>query len=333
MRTGLVMVGAFVSVGGAKFVLASETTCLSVFKQYASLEKEGEKMMSVEDFIRSLLRRRVLATVSANATKDVEQLFRQVDANSDGLLSFQEYSLFMTLLTNRKEDIEWCFRMFDFNKSLKVEIDEFKAIVTALSNDPTVKYSWEGGLTEKFFRHKSSLTFKEFYGFVAELKEQVMRSEFYAYNASDVGTFDSVVKIWLGGEIPEALSHNVARIQEKDRQGSTFGLRNWMTLRELFLSAEVLGEAFEIYKKAGHSIMKPDFIRAVRAAAPDLNLTRKDVESIFLIFGNEDGSLNDKLCLQAMKEKRSWGLRTLDRGQPRRNFAQSLLHCLSTGNS
>eukprot|EP01064_Diplonema_japonicum_P034858 TRINITY_DN735_c3_g1_i1.p1 TRINITY_DN735_c3_g1~~TRINITY_DN735_c3_g1_i1.p1 ORF type:complete len:361 (+),score=76.60 TRINITY_DN735_c3_g1_i1:50-1084(+) len=314
---------------------ARELTCLSAFTAYANEEVDGVKYMKVDDFVRSLLKKRNIEALPTKATKDIEALFKDVDSNSDGLLSFQEYSLFMTLLTNCKDDIENCFRMFDFDQSNTVEIEEFKSMVHALGNDPTVAYSWEGGLIEKFFGKKKSLTFNEFYAFVEDLKKQVMKAEFHAFNATETGTYESFMRLMLGGsELPDELSHNHAIIQAADRRGGVATLQSWITLNELFLHADTLGEAFDMFKKSGRPIKKPDFIRAVTAAAPScVPLSRKEVEIIFLIFAEPEGHLNDAALISTMKTKRAWGLRTTDRQEPRRNFPQTLFHCLSTNNA
>eukprot|EP01059_Diplonema_ambulator_P018245 TRINITY_DN30474_c0_g1_i1.p1 TRINITY_DN30474_c0_g1~~TRINITY_DN30474_c0_g1_i1.p1 ORF type:complete len:344 (+),score=99.24 TRINITY_DN30474_c0_g1_i1:25-1056(+) len=328
-------VGLWVVKDHMKVAEAREQTCLTVFKNYASVVEEGGEVlyMTVDDFVRSLLRKRNIEALPAKATDDIAALFKDVDSNSDGLLSFQEYSLFMTLLTNSRHDIEQCFRMFDFDQSNTIEMEEFKSMVIALSNDPTVQYTWEGGLTEKFFKNKKSLTFNEFYRFVEELKLQVMKAEFHAFNATETGTVESLTRLLFGPYLPPEIAPNRDRIQSHDRRGRTIHLRNWVTFNELFLAADDLQEAFDVYKRSGQAIKKQDFIRATTASAPHINLTRREVEAIFLIFGRPDGTLNDKDFIQTMLNKRSWGLQTTDRAEPRRNFAQTFLNCVTTGNA
>ena len=313
-------------------VRAESFTCRKVFQSYASMQKEGQYLMTVDDFVRSLLHKRNVESLPDRATAEITKLFKNVDSNSDGLLSFQEYSLFMTLLTNEKQDIENCFRMFDFDNSNTVELEEFKAIVTSLANDPTVQYSWDGGLVDKFFKNKKSLTFDEFYTFIASLKQDVVRAEFHAYNPGGKGTYDSFAKLLLRShELPPELQHNVEKIQELDAAGPSINVSSWMVVSSMLNTIDNIADALEIWKRCGNLIHKTDFVRAVTATSPQCHITRREVELFFMIFGDEEGALNDDLFIKALRGKKAWGMQTYDLQEPQRNFVQTVLNCVSSG--
>eukprot|EP01060_Flectonema_neradi_P021100 TRINITY_DN2861_c0_g1_i12.p1 TRINITY_DN2861_c0_g1~~TRINITY_DN2861_c0_g1_i12.p1 ORF type:complete len:361 (+),score=68.83 TRINITY_DN2861_c0_g1_i12:56-1084(+) len=330
-RLGIGIAGGL-SMWGMNDARAETFTCRKVFQSYASIAKDDQFLMTVDDFVRSLLHKRNVESLPEKATAEITRLFKNVDSDSDGLLSFQEYSLFMTLLTNERQDIEYCFRMFDFDNSCTVELEEFKAIVKSLANDPTVQYSWEGGLVDKFFKHKKSLTFDEFYQFVISLKQDVVRAEFHAYNPSGKGTYDSFAKLLLRShELPPELQHNQERIQELDAAGPSINISSWMVVSSMLGTIDSIADALEIWKRRGNPINKVDFVRAVTATSPQCRLTRKEVELFFLIFGDEEGCLNDDLFIKALRGKKAWGMRTYDLEEPQRNFVQTVLNCVSSG--
>jgi len=79
-----------------------------IFGYFASVEKDGELLMTPEDFIRSLTpydfphggvpsSKRQWSEVAGRV--DIPNFFKFCDVNGDGLLSFAEYLFFVTLLS------------------------------------------------------------------------------------------------------------------------------------------------------------------------------------------------------------------------------------------
>ena len=318
----------------------SRDTCMDVFTQYSSLERDGVRFMTVDDFVKSLLRQKCVVPADGS-TRSIEALFSEIDSDSDGLVSFQEYSLFMTLLTHSKDDIVNLFRMFDLDNSNTVELEEYKHMIRCLGNDRTVDYNFHGGLTDVFFgtpkdgEKPTPLTIDRLCDFVNGLRRRVLESQFRAFTSAGAGdaiSHESFVKLLLfGGVLPAAVEENYPRVQAADRRASRVALGTWLFFSDLALSVGRLEAALGIFSRRDAPIGKHDFIRAVRAAADGgCAISRRDVETVFLLFGDVEGNLNHTVLVDVLKKRASWGLYAPNPGEPRRNFVQGVFHCVSS---
>ena len=329
--------GAGMFLGGQAVVHAgSRETCSSLFNSYATEERDGQAYMTIDGFVKSLLRRKAFGSLPTAATRDIESLFLDCDGDSDGYLSFEEYSLFMTLLTNQEADVYKLFRMFDTDNSNTVELEEYKQIMRCLSNDRTVKYSFEGGLTNKFFPEgeggkRSPLAVEQFLAFITALRTRAVEAEFKAFTETNTTAIshESLVRLLFGGALPAPLQHNAAALKAADSEHNTVSLKSWVYLSELALSIDQIAEAFEVFKRPDADVHKHDVVRAISAVNPTVSLGRKELDLIFLLFADENGTLNDTEFVRALRSKRSWGMKTANRDEPRRNFVQSVFYCMS----
>lgn len=97
----------------------------SLFDQFADVELNGEKFMSPDAFFKSLFPSRPATPswvaypregsellVDKRLKKDSLQLmYLYADTDSDGLISFEEYSLFLTLMDSSKNQLKLAFQV------------------------------------------------------------------------------------------------------------------------------------------------------------------------------------------------------------------------------
>ncbi|XP_042678563.1 calcium-binding mitochondrial carrier protein Aralar1 [Centrocercus urophasianus] len=82
----------------------------SIFLQYASVEKDGERYMTPEDFVQKYLG---LHTDPRYNPKTVQLLAGVADQTKDGLISFQEFSAFESVLCTPDAIFIVAFQLFD----------------------------------------------------------------------------------------------------------------------------------------------------------------------------------------------------------------------------
>eukprot|EP00755_Sulcionema_specki_P011619 Sspe_Gene.7855::Locus_2666_Transcript_1_3_Confidence_0.500_Length_1486::g.7855::m.7855 len=280
------------------------TTLRRRFNHYSSEMKDGKRMMTTDDFIRSLVcAKKPNIPIPPNVSRDLDNLFRTADANSDGLLSFSEYSLFMIFLTHSKHDFELAFKMFDENESGTVDVEEFKQICLCLNRDPTVRLNFKGGVTKLFFGndYTRQLGLPEFWKFVENLRREVWRAEFRQYDPDDTGKIkpedfaNLITDSMLGSHLPFYIVDNIRRLRtQPDRIKEEITFSVWEAFNRLMLYTPQVGRAIQTYTAAGMPLGKKDFLRAVRVVTPPevSEGLKTQVDLIFAIFDRDgDGHL------------------------------------------
>eukprot|EP01060_Flectonema_neradi_P031106 TRINITY_DN4635_c3_g1_i1.p1 TRINITY_DN4635_c3_g1~~TRINITY_DN4635_c3_g1_i1.p1 ORF type:complete len:370 (+),score=51.41 TRINITY_DN4635_c3_g1_i1:52-1161(+) len=297
------------------------TTLRRRFNHYSTaVGGDGKRSMTSEDFVRALLCARMPnAEIPASVSRDLDGLFRLVDANCDGLLSFTEFSLFMLFLTNSKKTFEVAFQMFDTNESGTVDVEEFKEICSCISIDPTVKLDFRGGITQTFFGadYSRQLSMDEFWNFVESLRREVWRAEFRQYDPNDTGFIKPeffaklVTDSMLGSHVPFYIVDNIRRLKNKKggvlSKGVSF--HTWESFNKLMLEAPAVGRALQAYTRAGLPVGKDDFKRAIDIAIQDRTSAdhKQEVDLIFSVFDRDgDGHLEFDEFLAVARSKFSF---------------------------
>jgi Ca2+-binding EF-hand superfamily protein len=105
-----------------------------VFLSYASKTRDGEKYMTMNDFIDSLCPFEKKRANKGTPSKLAKRVFSMVDSDGDGLISFQEYIFFNALLQIPRQSIETAFRMFDSDGSGSVDRSEFMHMMNVIES-------------------------------------------------------------------------------------------------------------------------------------------------------------------------------------------------------
>ena len=99
------------------------------FSNFADVKKDEKEFMSPSSFIKSILvpkpklpswvahprkNGKLISERSLEQNAKLQKLLSMADANSDGLISFQEYQLFLTLLTSTSRKLQLAFKVIIF---------------------------------------------------------------------------------------------------------------------------------------------------------------------------------------------------------------------------
>lgn len=109
-----------------------------VFGMFASVESDGELFMTSDDFFRAMTPHagnhdpKNPGSGTATLKTSANSIFKLIDANGDGLLSFQEYIFFVTILSLPEHLFRIAFDMFDRDASGKIDRSEFLQMMQAM---------------------------------------------------------------------------------------------------------------------------------------------------------------------------------------------------------
>lgn len=283
------------------------------FSKFATVGSQSH--MTLDDFVLSCCSSAVAERSESKSlviSPAVRQLFAQVDANGDGMLSFSEYCVLFTFLSTTDEMFKTAFHMFDRDENGSLDFSEFKVAMKALSVDPTASLDLEGsGLVKGMFGEKldKALSLKHFLGVIQKLRWDVRSVEFEQFQvpekaprARDGSPTGRVplddVRVMVG-TAPADKKEGEEAVTSNQR------LVSWQTYTKLFdviRESDTIERALAIVadgKRASCEASggdtdggeaganKLEFSRALRAA--NLKLTADDIDTFFQLF-DADGS-------------------------------------------
>eukprot|EP01061_Rhynchopus_euleeides_P000013 TRINITY_DN1000_c1_g1_i1.p1 TRINITY_DN1000_c1_g1~~TRINITY_DN1000_c1_g1_i1.p1 ORF type:complete len:366 (+),score=124.61 TRINITY_DN1000_c1_g1_i1:52-1149(+) len=317
------------------------TTLRRRYNHYATgVNTRGKKSMTSEDFVRALLcARKSNQELKPTVIRDLEELFRVVDANGDGYISFAEFSLFMMFLTTSEDRFTTAFKMFDSNESGTVDVDEFKQMCKCLSTDSTVKYNFKGGITQKFFGsdYNNQLSVTEFWSFVDSLRAEVWRAEFRSFDHNDSGTIRPdqfaalVTNSMLGSHLPFYIVDNIRHMKTNVRLPAEIPYSAWETFNMILLNSQDIARLIQTFTAGGQDLDKDAFKRAVQITVPGIGDITTPTDLIFAIFDRDrNGSLEYDEFLSVARSKFTFNSMHNRNSDDQPPFFKHLQHCVES---
>lgn len=157
--------------GGGYLKRANASQLQDIFHKYATVEKNGEKFMSAEDFVIKFLG--VLNENDYN--KDTARLLAGiVDTSKDGLISYPEFQAFEGLLCFPDALYKTAFQLFDTNGNGMVSFPEFVEVMKKTELHRRIPFNMDSPFVELYFgKNKTRLvTYNEFSQFLHDFHEE-----------------------------------------------------------------------------------------------------------------------------------------------------------------
>jgi len=163
----------------------------TIFLKYASIDKNGEKYMTAEDFVRCVLPKEDGKSEEV-APVDVEKLkvlFKVADADTRGLLSYPEFLLFLTMLSKPEAEYKIAFQIFDRDGDGFITRDEFKQVLESSTDQELGEFDVNSEWLKRFFGKAGNekLSYYEFTQVLAGLQNEISRQQFSKYDKSGRG--------------------------------------------------------------------------------------------------------------------------------------------------
>jgi len=316
-------------------------TTRSRFNHFASIKEEREKFMTAEDFLRSLLvpsSKDKSRQVNSFVVRDLDRLFRAVDANGDGRLSYGEYSMLMVFLTRSTKDFKLAFHMFDEGETGTMGAEEFKNLMRSLRIDPSVEFNFKGGLTEMFFgsTYKKRLSETEFFKFVGDLKLEILKAEFRQFDPENEGYISPtnfsklITNSMLGSHLPFYIVNNI-RSLTNGTEDARVGFDQWINFSRVMDQCDELAVAMQMFCSGGRALEKKDFHRAFRAVSHQTQISPQTVDLIYALFDKDgNGTLEYEEFISVVRTKVKYNHFRTDKTRSERSPPQQFIHCLNT---
>ncbi|CAH2241818.1 jg16210 [Pararge aegeria aegeria] len=162
----------YVIVNGAGYLKRADTDRLyEIFLKYATLEKNGEKHISSEDFVRKFLG---LFGEDDYNKESVQLIAGIVDMDKDGYISFSEFQAFEGLLCVPDALYKTAFQLFDTNGNGLVAFDEFAEVMQKTALNKKLPFNMESTFVRLYFGKdkKRLVTYPEFSQFLHDFHEE-----------------------------------------------------------------------------------------------------------------------------------------------------------------
>ncbi|XP_075678319.1 calcium-binding mitochondrial carrier protein aralar1 isoform X1 [Dermatophagoides pteronyssinus] len=142
-----------------------------IFVKFASIEKNGKRYMTKEDFIRRYLG---LYTEDNFNPRTVNILGGVLDTSKDGLISFQEFEAFEAVLCSPDAIYMTAFQLFDTNGSGSITYDEFEEIIKSTIFHQKIPFDFKSDFVRLHFgeKHTRTISYSEFSQLLHDFHEE-----------------------------------------------------------------------------------------------------------------------------------------------------------------
>ncbi|XP_053603299.1 calcium-binding mitochondrial carrier protein Aralar1 isoform X1 [Plodia interpunctella] len=157
---------------GAGYLKRADTDKLhEIFLSYATVEKNGERHITSEDFVRKFLG---LFPEDDYNKQSVELIAGIVDMDKDGFISFSEFQAFEGLLCVPDALYKTAFQLFDTNGNGLVAFDEFAEVMRKTVLHKKLPFNMESTFVRLYFGKdkKRLVTYQEFSQFLHDFHEE-----------------------------------------------------------------------------------------------------------------------------------------------------------------
>ncbi|KAG0219770.1 mitochondrial aspartate-glutamate transporter agc1 [Mortierella sp. GBA43] len=273
-----------------------------IFNRFASLEKNGEKFMTRDDFVNAIAPGEDYKRLQRS---QYAVLFDVADQSKKGLLSLSDFVVFENLLSLPDAEYEIAFRLFDTEGSGKISKEQFKQILSANIGKDAIPFDFECEWLKLYTGGKDAthdMPYKEFTQLLKGLQAERLRQEFRHYDPEATGfitpdAFRKVVIDIAGHKLSEHVLDNLPTLSNL-YAGNKISFANviafYNVIREMDMVERVVRKAIE--KTKDGAITKADFLNTAARETRFSLFTPMEADVIFHFAGldNPSGKLTLK---------------------------------------
>ncbi|GJJ77863.1 solute carrier family 25 (mitochondrial aspartate/glutamate transporter), member 12/13 [Entomortierella parvispora] len=273
-----------------------------VFNRFATIEKNGEKFMTKEDFVNAI--------APGEDYKRLQRsqygiLFNVADQSKQGLLSLSDFTVFENLLSHPDAEYEIAFRLFDTTGSGKITRDQFRQILSANVGKDSIPFDFECEWLNLYTGGKTAsheMPYKEFSQLLKGLQAERLRQEFRFYDTQTTGyitpdEFKKVIIDIAGHKLSDHVLDNLPTLCNL-YAGNKISFANVMAfynvIREMDMVERVIRKAIQTSKDG--TITKADFMNTAAKETRFSLFTPMEADIVFHFAGLDNPS--GKLALK-----------------------------------
>lgn len=172
---------------GTGYLRRAKTEVLQdIFNKYASVESQGQRYMTANDFVRHYLG---LYDEPNYNPKSIQLLGGILDTSKDGLISFEEFHAFEGLLCVPDALYKTAFQLFDTMGTGMVSFEEFVEVIKQTTLHQKVPFDFDSDFVKMYFgkERKRTINYNEFSQFLHDFHEEHAVQAFKTFDKSGSG--------------------------------------------------------------------------------------------------------------------------------------------------
>ncbi|EGC29805.1 hypothetical protein DICPUDRAFT_158565 [Dictyostelium purpureum] len=303
-----------------------------VFQIFASVRKNGQSYMTVEDFIRAILPHQYKASSDTSTKpksvniKDIPYSFKIADVDGDGLISFSEFMFFSTLLSIPENSAPIAFKVMDINGDGSVDINEFISIIKILSHQSpfamnattspnTAPFTSKGSLSFLFGKNgEKRLTGAQFQQFLSQLRRDVLHLEFNFYDPKSTGVISQrdfgllLISYCKLGQMKQHMGALSSLPSTVDSQNKGITFEQFVSFNKLLDKLPDVELSMDLYKGSNQPFNKSQF-KYVSKIITNEEPAPQVVNTVYTIFDTDkNGDLAKDEFVELMERRKYRGL-------------------------
>ncbi|KAG0080145.1 mitochondrial aspartate-glutamate transporter agc1 [Podila epicladia] len=267
-----------------------------VFYKFASIDKNGEKFMTKDDFINAI--------APGEDYKRLQRsqygiLFNVADQTKSGVLSLSDFTVFENLLSHPDAEYEIAFRLFDTAGTGAITRDQFKQILSANIGSDAVPFDFECEWLKLYAGSKDTtheMPYKEFTQLLKGLQAERLRQEFRHYDSQLTGyitpaEFKKVIVDIAGHKLSDHVLDNLptlCNIYASNKISFANVMAFYNVIRDMDMVERVIRKALE-HSKDG-TITQADFLNTAAKETRFSLFTPMEADIIFHFAGLDNPS-------------------------------------------
>ncbi|XP_022237343.1 calcium-binding mitochondrial carrier protein Aralar1-like isoform X1 [Limulus polyphemus] len=258
-----------------------------IFEKYASVEKNGDKFMTPEDFVRRFLG----LFQDSNYNRESVQLISSVlDTSKDGLISFMEFQAFEGLLCQPDALYQAAFQLFDTTGSGFVTHEEFEYVIKQTTLHQKIPFNFNSEFMRLHFGEKRKRTnnYSEFSQVLHDFHEEHAIQAFRKYDKSKSGSISALDFNYI---MINVKSHLLTEDVKQNLVGVAGGLGGHLVTFPYFMAFNSLLNNMELVKRiylnftrgsSTQEVTKEEFLLSSQQIS---QLTPLEVDILFQLAG------------------------------------------------
>ncbi|KAF9996141.1 mitochondrial aspartate-glutamate transporter agc1 [Entomortierella chlamydospora] len=282
-----------------------------VFNRFASIDKNGEKFMTRDDFVNAIAPGEDYKRLQRS---QYAVLFDVADQSKRGFLSMTDFTVFENLLSRPDAEYEIAFRLFDTEGTGKITRDQFKQILAANIGRDEIPFDFDCEWLRLYTGGKDAtheMPYKEFTQLLKGLQAERLRQEFRYYDTQITGyitpdQFKKVIVDVAGHKLSEHVIDNLPTLCNL-YAGNKISFANVMAfynvIREMDMVERVVRKAIQSSKDG--TITKADFLNTAARETRFSLFTPMEADIVFHFAGldNPSGKLTLRDFFRLLESK------------------------------